>query len=55
MYQLLSYGIYRLVIGAHTFFSENSCELLRNYLHIGESEAEEELERLLKFIAWLRH
>ena len=28
------------VIGAHTLFSENSCELLRNSLHIGERYAD---------------
>ena len=37
MYQLLSYGIDRLVISAHLLCTENSCELFRNSLHIGKS------------------
>ena len=40
MYQLLSYGIDRLVISAHLLFTENSCELFRNSLHIGKREAD---------------
>ena len=40
VYQLLSYGIYKLVISVHPLFSENLCELFRNSLHIGERDAD---------------